>query len=177
MSALFCLVLSQLNASTALAYTVKAGDQVVRATAGGTFNFVRHRLVSRETPASLMTVGVGYDFAFTNSFSVIGALRPGFAERYIELPAAAGVRYRFPGLDAPLIPYASLEATLSLGLPLEPPPPHLNLGLRAGAGFEYFVTGSFGLGVEFALETGPLFLPSFDLESTAELLFSFGYRF
>ncbi|MFH1810986.1 MAG: hypothetical protein ABIJ09_19755 [Pseudomonadota bacterium] len=159
------------------AYEIKAGDQVVRAGAGGSFNFVRHRLVTRETPQALATLGLVYDYALTDSFSVTGALRPGVADRYLDLPLAAGVRYRFPGLKAPLIPYAGAELVVDLGVPLGPPPLHVNLGVRAAGGLEYFVTGNFGVGVEFGLETGPLLTPAFDVESAAELALVCGYRF
>ena len=171
------VIAAALSAAPAQAYRLESGDQMVRVNAGGSFNFVRHRLVSRETPAAVLSIGAAYGFAFTDSFSVIGALRPGFADGYVDLPLSAGVRYRFPGLDAPLIPYGSVEGVFALGVPLGPPPLHLNAGVRAALGVDYFITGNFGVGLEFAMETGPLFAPAFELESSAELLLACGYRF
>jgi len=161
----------------AAAYRVEAGDQMVHASAGGTFNFVRHRLVTRETPPSLLTVGLGYDYALTSSLSLLAELQPGLGDRYLGLPLAAGVRYRVPGLAAPLSPYATLAATATLGLPLGPPPLHVNVGVRAALGVEYFVSNAFAVGAEFALGSGPLLLPEFDLESRADLMLGCGYRF
>ncbi len=171
------LALTLLVSAPAAAYQIRSGDQVVRVGAGGTFNYLRYRQVTRETPVALATLNLMYDYALTDSFSVTGALRPGFADGYLAFPLAAGARYRFPGLMAPLVPYGAIEALFSVGVPLGPPPPHLNLGLRAAAGLEYFVTGNFGVGMEFGLETGPLLVPDFAFESSAELLLSCGYRF
>jgi hypothetical protein len=174
---LTALASTLLAADPAAAYQIKGGDQTVRAGAGGSFNFVRHRLVTRETPQALATLALVYDYALTDSFSVTGALRPGVADAYVELPLAVGARYRFAGLKAPLIPYAGAELVAGLGLPLGPPPPHVNLGLRVAGGLEYFITGNFGVGVELGLETGPLLTPAFDVESAAELALVCGYRF
>jgi len=84
------LISTLLTAGPVAAYQIKAADQTVRAGAGGSFNFVRHRLVTRETPPALAALTLVYDYALTDSFSVTGALRPGVADAYIDLPLAVG---------------------------------------------------------------------------------------
>ena len=174
---LLFLALVLFSTSQAEAYQVRAGDQLVRAELGGRFNYMRHRMVTRETPAALAELGLAYEYALLDSLSLVAGLRPGLADAYLDLPVLLGARYRFNGLNAPLTPYASAEAIFDLGLPLGPPPPHFGLGVRVAGGMEYFISSHLGLGASVGFSTGPLLWPALELESSAELLFSCAYRF
>lgn len=160
----------------ATAYQIRSGDQVLRVGLGGSYNFMRSQQVTRETPASLLRFGLQYEYAFDSHLSLTAGLRPGLADSYVALPLIAGLRYRLPGVQGPIVPYAGADVLFATGLPLGPPPIHLNLGLRLAAGLEYFVTDHFGFGAEFALQSSALIMPQLQAESAAELLFGCAYR-
>ena len=164
------------RAVPAQAYQVRAGDQFVQASLGGSYNYLRSRQVTRETPASLLRFGAHYAYAFDSHLSLTAGLMPGLADSYLSLPISAGLAYRLPGFKGPIVPYLSSDFIVEAGIPLGPPPVHLNLGLRLGAGLEYFVTHRVGFGAEFALSGTALLWPNIQAESAAELLFRCVYR-
>ena len=160
----------------AQAYQVRAGDHFVQTSLGGSYNYLRSTQVTRETPASLLRFGAQYAYAFDSHLSLTAGLRPGLADSYLALPLSAGLIYRLPGIKGPIVPYLSSDLIVEAGIPLGPPPLHLDVGLRLGAGIQYFVTHRVAFGANFALSGSALLWPNIQAESAAELLFCCVYR-
>jgi hypothetical protein len=122
-------------------------------------------------------LGVDLDYSIDGAWNVTGAVRPVFSPGYLHTNVGLGVKYRVVQLEAPFIPYASAMLTGGLGTPLRLGVPHLNVGVRAAAGVDYFVMRDLAVGVEVAGEGSVLALPILWFESTVQLLAAVTYRF
>jgi hypothetical protein len=164
-------------ASPASAYTVRGGDLLLKPVMGASVNVLRLEVATRDTPAGGMLTGVELDYAITGEWAVTAGLRPVLSPGFVDTGLAVGGKYRLIATDAPLIPYASAALTTALGVPLQYGDAHLNMGLRAGIGADYFVLRDLAVGIEFAGEGSLLAVPLATFEVTPEALLGVTWRF
>ena len=125
---------------------------VARAEIGPAFLF-EDRLAAS---SAYLMLGAGAEYPLDPSVSLVGDLALGLAGTP-QLKLRGGARYRFAGLDLPVAPY--VEGQLVVGQLFGVLGSDLSFfGLRAGAGADYFLTGSMligmGGGLEFDRTTG-----------------------
>jgi hypothetical protein len=170
-------LIAALAASPAAAYTVTAGDWLVKPVAGAAVNVVRFPAASRATPEGGMVLGVDVDYSFDGPLCFTGAFRPVLSPNYVDADLGAGVKYRIVQLNAPFIPYASAMVTGAVGGPLGPGELHVNVGGRVAGGVDYFVMRNFSVGLEMSAEVTALFTPVVQPEATTEILAGVSWRF
>ncbi len=164
-------------AAPASAYTVAAGDLLVKPVAGAAVNVVRFPAATRATPQGGMVLGVDVDYSFDGPLNFTAAFRPVISPNYVSGDLGAGVKYRVVQLGAPFIPYASLLVTTALGGPLGAGDVHYNLGGRLAGGVDYFVMRNFAVGLEMNASVTALFVPVVQPEATTEILAGVSWRF
>ena len=163
--------------TSAQAYTVQTGDQMVRTVMGVSSNFMRYEVVTKETPANAFLTGLGYEYALDGPWNVVGQVSPGFADGFIDLRLGGGAKYRLIQLEMPLVPYAEAQVITAFGIPTRYQELHFNMGLRTGLGFDYFVMRQLCVGFGLAWEFSGLFSPEIAPEMTAEGVLSVGWKF
>lgn len=173
LTALSALVLP---AAPASAYSVKAGDLLVRPVAGASVNVVRFPAATRATPQGGMLLGVDLDWSFDGALAFTGALRPVLSPGYVDMNLGLGAKYRLVQLGAPFIPYGSAMLTSALGGPVGHGDLHWNEGLRLAGGVDYFVMRDLAVGLEMAAEGSLLFVPVVTPEVSTELLAAVTFR-
>lgn len=171
------LVTATLASSSARAYTISAGDMVLRPVAGASINVLRLEVATRETSPGGLVLGLDFDYSFDGPWNVTAMFRPSMWPGYVDTQAGVGVKYRVVQLDAPFIPYGSAMVTGALGGPLRYGAPHVNFGTRLAAGVDYFVMRNLAVGVEAGVEGSVLFWPLLWPETSAELLAGVSWRF
>jgi hypothetical protein len=166
-----------LFATSAGAYTVSAGDLLVKPVAGAAVNVVRFPAATRATPTGGMVLGIDVDYSFDGPINFTAAFRPVLSPNYVDGDLGVGVKYRAVQLGAPFIPYASLMLTTALGGPLGAGDIHYNLGGRLAGGVDYFVMRTFAVGIELSAEVTGLLTPVIQPEATTEILAGVSWRF
>ena len=171
------LVALLLCATPASAYTVSAGDFLVKPVAGAAVNVLRFSAATRATPQGGMVLGVDVDYSFDGPINFTAAFRPVLSPSYVDGDVGVGVKYRVVQLGAPFIPYGSAMLTSDLGGPLGPGDLHFNVGARLAGGVDYFVMRTFAVGLEMSAEVNALFSPVVQPEATTEILAGVSWRF
>jgi len=166
-----------LFASSASAYTVEAGNMLVRPVVGASINPLRLDVVTRATPPGGMLLGLDFDYSFDGAWNLTTALRPVASPGFLDVQAGAGVKYRVVQLEAPFIPYASAMLTGAVGGPFRIGAPHLNLGARLAMGIDYFVMRNLAIGIEAGVEGSALVMPLLAVEASTEALLGVSWRF
>lgn len=166
-----------LCAGSASAYTVEAGDLLVRPVVGASVNVLRLDVATRATPPAGLLVGVDVDYAITGPWNVTAAFRPVLAPGFVDAGLMAGAKYRWVQLEAPFIPYASAGLTTALGFPLGYGDVHWNVGARVAAGVDYFVLRDLAVGFEVGGEASWLVTPLGAAELSADALLGITWRF
>jgi hypothetical protein len=164
-------------ATPSQAYTVKAGDLLVRPVAGGVVNVLRFPAATRATPQGGMIIGVDVDYSFDGPLSFTAALRPAFSPSFIDANLGLGVKYRLVQLGAPFLPYGSAMVTTALGGPLGAGDLHVNLGGKVAGGVDYFVMRNLAVGLEMGVEVSALLTPVVTPEASTEILAGVTWRF
>jgi hypothetical protein len=144
--ALFSLAVLIPNA--AAARTTEAGSTVLGAMIGPGFKLGS---TLGGSSAYLLT-GVQAEYVFDKSLSAVADLSVGLAGT-VPVRFHAGARYRFSDLELPISPYIQGQVTIGrlnnvLGATL----PYL--GLRVGAGADYFLTSNIAVGALAAVDMG-----------------------
>ena len=171
------LALGLLLALPAGAYTLKTGDQMLRAFMGGSTNFMRYEVVTKDTPSGAFLTGLNYEYALDGPLNVVGSFAPGFADGFIDARVGGGGKYRFTELEMPLVPYGEAQVIMALGIPTRYQQEHINLGLRTALGVDYFVMRQLAVGLELGWEVTGLLTPELAAEMSAEGLFFLGWKF
>ncbi|MEW5854377.1 MAG: hypothetical protein AB2A00_36720 [Myxococcota bacterium] len=192
-----CLALSLPTA--AHAYSFRATSTLVSVQTGPRANVMRLDKGTRRTPASAMELGVSVETVLyapqhlPHRWSLVLSVwpdlqgtwdapttgrRPGgsnplpdpgvLKDLALGVGGSAEVRYRWE-TGMTLIPYVQAGLFTRAHKPLGVPPPHLNLGVRAGGGLEYFPLHRVGLFAGFHLQGGPLLFPVTSLVPQPEL--------
>jgi len=171
------LVAAALSSSSAGAYTIKAGDITLKPVVGASVNVLRLEVATRETSPGGLVLGFDFDYSFDGPWNVTATFRPSLWPGYVDGQAGVGVKYRVVQLEAPFIPYASAMVMGALGGPLRFGAPHVNAGVRAAAGVDYFVMRNLAVGLEAAVEGSGLFWPLLWPEASAEVVAGVTWRF
>jgi hypothetical protein len=167
---------SLLLITSAHAYTVNPGDLLLRAVVGPSVNVMRLDVATKATPPAGLLVGVDFDYSFDGAWALTSSLRTTFSPGYLDGNLGVGAKYRVLQLNAPFIPYASAMAVAAIGGPLGYGDVHLNIGVRAAGGVDYFVRKNLSVGLELAAEGTVLLLPIAQPESSVEGLVTVGWR-
>lgn len=165
------------HASASQAYSVDAGDIILKPTVGAAVNVLRLDVATRESPLGAMVMGLDADYSLTGDWNVTGMLRPGFSPSFVDTTLGLGVKYRLVQLEAPYIPYASAMLIGSVGGPLRFGAPHVNAGMRMAVGMDYFVMRNLAVGLEAAGDTSILAWPLLWVEASTEVLLGVSWRF
>ncbi len=173
----FCMAIGLIPATNADAYTLKTGDQMLRAFMGGSTNFMRYEVVTKDTPPSAFLTGLNYEYALDGPWNVVGSFAPGFADGFIDARIGGGGKYRFNELEMPLVPYGEAQLVMALGIPTRYQQEHINLGLRTAVGVDYFVMRQLAVGLELGWEASGLLTPEIAAEMSAEGLLFLGWKF
>lgn len=164
------------NATSAHAYSVDAGDLILRPVFGPSINVARIGVATKESPPAGMLVGADVDFALDSHWSVTGLVHPVFSPDFLDLGFGGGGKFRLAGFVPPIIPYVSATTTLAIGIPFRPAEPHVNVGVRAAVGAEYFLLRRLAIGLEAALEGSVAFAPVVQPEMSSEVLIGLTWR-
>ena len=164
-------------APRAQAYSVEPGDLLLRPVMGASVNFLRYDVVTKETPKGGMILGLDFDYAIDGYWAVTGTVRPVFSPGFFDGDLGVGAKYRLLQTNAPFIPYASAMLVLAPGAPVRFGDLHLNLGVRAAVGVDYYVTRHIALGAEMAVSPTLLLTPALSPEISTEALWALTYRF
>ncbi len=165
-----------LAASDAGAYTVTAGDVLIRGVTGASVNVARLEVATKATPPAGLLLGADIDWSFDGPWAATASVRPVFAPGFVDVGIGVGARYRFLQLEAPFIPWASATLTTAVGGPLGYGDVHFNLGARVGGGIDYFVMRDLAVGVEIGTEVSALLTPLPAPEWTTEALVGVTWR-
>ncbi len=163
-------------ATDAAAYTVSAGDVLIRGVTGASVNVARLEVVTKATPPAGLLLGADIDWSFDGPWSAVASVRPVFSPGFVDVGVGVGARYRFLQLEAPFIPWASASLTSAVGGPLGYGDVHFNLGARVGGGVDYFVMRDLAVGVEIGTELSALLTPLPAPEWTTEALVGVTWR-
>ncbi len=145
---LIVFVLLCLVAVPAAARTMEAGNLSATAGIGPGFRLGRTLGASN---TYLMALGQG-EYNLSSAMSVIGGVELGISGT-VPLRLHLGGRYRLVGLDLPISPYA--QAQMSVGRLFDVINTNLTyLGLRLGAGADYFLTAKIAAGANVFTDMG-----------------------
>ncbi len=158
-------------AGVASARTMEPGNIVVGGGVGPSFKTGSDLGMSS---GYLMLNGIG-EYVFTPQISGVASVAAGLAGT-IPLRLRVGGRYRVIGGELPISPYVQLEVSAGrlydvLGTNLT------SVGLRAGAGADYFLSANWMVGVLGALELARTTGERPANYSTIDLLLTFGHVF
>jgi hypothetical protein len=165
-----------LLAGGAHAYTVNPGDLLLRGVVGPSVNVIRLDVATKATPAAGLLFGIDFDYSFDGAWALTSSLRTTFSPGYLDANLGVGAKYRVLQLNAPFIPYASAMVVAAVGGPLGYGDIHLNGGVRAAGGVDYFVRKNLSVGLEIAAEGTVLVTPIVQPESSVEALVTVGWR-
>jgi hypothetical protein len=166
----FAAIVVVTAASSAHAYSVEAGNLLVRPVVGAGVNMLRLDVATRATPAAGMIVGIDIDYSFDGPLSLALAVRPTLSPGFIDGELGVGLKYRVTQLEAPFIPYGAALVTGSVGGPLGYGDVHVSAGLRVAGGVDYFVMNNLAVGLEIGVEGSGLFVPLPAYEMTTSVL-------
>ena len=158
------------------AYTVNAGDVVVRAVTGASVNVARLDVATKATPPAGLLVGIDLDWSIDGNWALAASLRPVLSPGFVDCNLGLGAKYRVLQWEAPLIPYFMGQVTTAVGGPLGYGDMHFNLGGRVGTGIEYFVMRDLALSVEIGTEVSGLLTPLNAVEWSADALAGVSWR-
>lgn len=169
-------VAAVLGSTSASAYTVRPGDLLLKAVAGGSVNVARLNVATKATPPAGMLLGADLDWSFDGNWSAMVSLRPTVSPGFVDGNIGVGARYRLLQLDAPLIPWAAAQVVTAVGGPLGYGDVHLNVGARLCGGVDYFVMRDLAVGVEVGTEATALLAPLVGAEASTEVLIGVTFR-
>lgn len=165
-----------LAAPRARAYEVRGGDVLLRPVVGSSAHILHLDVATRATPAAGMVIGLDAEFPADASFSMVGGIRPFLGPRFVDVATWLGGRVRYTELRAPLLPWLSGGAVVSLGGPLGHGEPHGQIGARAAMGVDYFVIRDVAFGLEVGTELAWLWSPLPTLEWSTDVLVGMSWR-
>jgi hypothetical protein len=173
--AIFMAALVSLSAS---AYEFSTGKFFVRGAVGPMINVFRYDAIPEQaTPSGGLMLAGEVEYVVSKPWSVIGGFRPTFATGAIDLEFGVGGKYRWDNLDVPLVLYGSVELTPALLVPTNGADTHFNLGIRPGAGLDYFVMHNLIVGAQLAVNPSILIDQQYrKFEASIEFLFSVMYE-
>lgn len=171
-------VLVALFSVSSSAYEFSTGKVFVRGAVGPLINVFRYDAnPAQATPSGGLMLAGEVEYIVSKPWSVIGGFRPTFATGAIDLEFGVGGKYRWDNLDVPLVLYTSVEVTPALLVPTNGANTHFNLGIRPGAGFDYFVMHNLVVGAQLAVNPSILVDQQFrSFEASIEFLFSVMYE-
>lgn len=171
-------ILAALVSLSASAYEFSTGKLFVRGAVGPMINVFRYDAIPQQaTPSGGLMLAGEVEYVVSKPWSVIGGFRPTFATGAIDLEFGVGGKYRWDNLDVPLVLYASVELTPALLVPTNGADTHFNLGIRPGAGLDYFVMHNLIVGAQLAVNPSILIDQQYrKFEASIEFLFSVMYE-
>jgi len=171
-------VLIALFGLSASAYEFSTGKVFVRGAVGPMINVFRYDAIPEQaSPSGGLMLSGEVEYVVSKPWSLIGAFRPTFATGAVDLEFGVGGKYRWDNLDVPLVFYTSVELTPALLVPTNGANTHFNLGIRPGAGLDYFVMHNLVVGAQLAVNPSILVDQQFrSFEASIEFLFSVMYE-
>lgn len=133
------------------AYKIAPKDIWVGGGMGGIVNVARYERSPDETPKGGLALMGTVNYALDSFLGAYGSLNPQFLPDAFSLGIEGGAKYWFSYFNTPYFPYISAGLSTALMFTDGSRKNHFNIGLAAGAGLNFFITGNFlaGVGIKF----------------------------